>query len=74
MNKYQSVNGEDGFRVVEYVAQSTSFSIHQFQSESLLETSVKCFLTVNSDGIRRLVVNGAVRGSRRFTYGIIYIF
>lgn len=65
---YQSVDSKDGFRVVEDVTESPSVSINQFQSEGLLESTVKRLLTIYSHRIRRLIVDSAIRWGCRLAF------
>ena len=61
---YQSVNGEHGFRVVENVAQSTGFAVDKFETERLLEATVKGLLAIDSYRIGRLIGHSAIGRSR----------
>ena len=65
---YQSVDREDGFGVVENVAEGTRVSIDQFQSECLLKAPIESLLTINSNRISRLIVNGTVGWRRRLAF------
>ena len=62
---YQSVNGEDGFGVVEDVAELARVAVDQLQAEGLLEAAIERLLAIDADRVGRLVVDGAVGRSRR---------
>ena len=63
-NLWVCVDREDGFGVVENVAQHARVSINQFQSECLLKDPIESLFTKNSNRISRLIVNDTV-GWRR---------